>query len=670
MLDESSLSALTSKPATHKETKMSVLEAFNNLDVSSARDTSDHEAIFEISYQYLSGAAGFNHSVSFKNCIVALIKMDKYYKAVDLISKTNAEVTKQFPLEVAYVYYKVGDLENVRAVYNSASNGDSDDTLSRALKHVLAQTLYQTGLVAEALKLYHELIATHKIDSELDLACNERAIIFQLSLQKNVFKEPHSNLPESKQSYDYLFNDALIELSRGNSTESLELLDQALETCNKQNSDWPEEDLVLETAPIKLTIAYIYQTTGKAREALEVLNSFDATAISDLLVNAVLKTNYYSALPPQDNLNLSQRSLNYKNLLHNLRLKLTRSQWQILVKNHLLLSYQTNTLSRSSNYIKNSFAKEFNEEFTGDFSPLVYKVLLRLNISAEELNSEETNKAVAKKLSKFVHAELQSNEVSNLVVAGALLLTHVNSKFGNFDQSISILERIVEIELKSSQEVRLHAGVLGLLILLYELRNPSKLDALYNELIKKLESILKDQLQNDGILYDLYRAVALKLLNVNQKEQAYNIFELLGAANPNDAVVASILNGTTDKLTPVEQLESNTEVSDLLELNVDTLIVKPETRSRKPHGFKKPEDKVVKKRKPRLPTTKSVKPEGEFDPEKDLDKERWLPMKLRSYYKPSKKDKKKAGGHQGALESSPAPQGESKKQKKKKKGKK
>lgn len=47
-----------------------------------------------------------------------------------------------------------------------------------------------------------------------------------------------------------------------------------------------------------------------------------------------------------------------------------------------------------------------------------------------------------------------------------------------------------------------------------------------------------------------------------------------------------------------------------------------------------------------------IKPEGEFK----LDDERWLPLKLRSYYKPTKKDKKKtSGGHQGAVESSPAP---------------
>lgn len=649
---------------------MSVLEAFNNLDVASARDVSDHEAIYEISYQYLSTASNFNHSVSFKNCVVALIKMDKYYKAVELFLKTNEEIVKQFPLEVAYVYYKVGDLENVRAVYNAASSGDSDDTLSRALKHVLAQTLFQSGLVAEALELYHDLISKLKFDSDLDLACNERAIIFQLSLQKNVSEEPLLNIAASKQTHDYLFNDALIALAKGNHTKSLELLEQALETCNTQNHDWPEEDLILEAAPIKLTIAYIYQKTGKAMEALEVLNSFDTVAVSDLLVNAVLKTNYYSALPAQDNLNLTQRSLNYKNLLHNLRLRLTRSQWQVLLKNHLLLSYQTNTLSKNSNYTSNLFAKEFSQEFTGDFSPLAYKILVKLDISMDDLVNEETNKAVGRKLCRFINAELEKNEVTDLIVAGALLLAHVNSKFGNYGQSINTLERIVALELASSEKVQLHAGIFGILILLYELRNPNRLDGLYNELIKKLESV-ESQIKNNDNLYEFFKAFAFKLLNVNQKQLAQKVFELLAEVNQDDAVVSSILNGTTESLRPAEELESSLEVSDLLELNVESLIVKPEIRSKKSNAYKKSADKVSKKvKKPRLPKLRSVKPDGEFDPEKDLDKERWLPLKLRSYYKPSKKDKKKAGGHQGALESSPAPTGESKKQKKKKKGKK
>lgn len=650
---------------------MSVLEAFNNLNVASARDVSDHEAIFQISYQYLSTAMNFNHASSFKNCIVALIKMDKYYKAVELIAKTPAEITKQFPLEISYVHYKVGDLEKVRAIYESVE--DVHDTLHRALKHVLAQALYQAGLVAEALLLYHELVtSSHIIDNEIDLACNERAIIFQLTSQGKESPEPRSSVAPFKQTYDYLLNEALIALAQGNTAKSLQLLEEASNSCNAQNSDLSEEDLLLEIAPIKLTIAYIYQTTGRSEDALSLLKSIEEVGVSDLLIKTVLNTNYYSASPAQGNLNLTQRALNYKYALHNLNHKLTRSQWQVLVKNQLQLSYQTGTLSKQSEYLSNSFALLFQEEFSGDLSPYAYKVLVKLDISLEDLTNESANRAVSRKLTRFVLSDLEAQNVNEIAVAGALLLAHVNSTFGNYDQSIEVLERITSLELASSKDTRLHASIFGTLIQLYEVSNPAKLDGLYKALVDKLETLSQPQIQKDSVLYDFFKAVAFKLLTVGHEEQSASIFKTLLAAKPTDSVVASVLGESNGGLKSVNDLESSTDVEKLLELDIDSLLIRPTTRPRKAHSRTKSSHKVEKKtRKPRLPTTREIKPEGEFDPEKDLDKERWLPMKLRSYYKPSKKDRKKAKGHQGALEASPAPTGESKKQnKKKKKGKK
>ena len=74
-----------------------------------------------------------------------------------------------------------------------------------------------------------------------------------------------------------------------------------------------------------------------------------------------------------------------------------------------------------------------------------------------------------------------------------------------------------------------------------------------------------------------------------------------------------------------------------------------------------------KKQNPKFGPNKVLKPIEDLQ----LDEERWLPMKLRSYYKPTKKEKKKAsggGGQQGATESSTRTTSLSKK--KKKKGKK
>ena len=73
----------------------------------------------------------------------------------------------------------------------------------------------------------------------------------------------------------------------------------------------------------------------------------------------------------------------------------------------------------------------------------------------------------------------------------------------------------------------------------------------------------------------------------------------------------------------------------------------------KSSSFKKSTSQKVEKinkkqRKPKFGPGKVIKPQELLK----LDEERWLPMKLRSYYKPKKSSKKKAsGGHQGAVES-------------------
>lgn len=79
------------------------------------------------------------------------------------------------------------------------------------------------------------------------------------------------------------------------------------------------------------------------------------------------------------------------------------------------------------------------------------------------------------------------------------------------------------------------------------------------------------------------------------------------------------------------------------------------------------QNKITKKKKnPKFGPNKVLK-----DEKLTLDEERWLPMKLRSYYKPTKKDKKKSsGGQQGFTETSTHSSSLSNNKKKKKKGKK
>lgn len=654
----------------------SVIDAFKGLNVGSAADASDHEAIYEVSYQYLSKVKQFKDLEAFHNCLVSLINTDKYYKALNLINEVPAEIHQEYPLEKAYVYYKTGNTDLLRAVYDTTINSSGlSQVLLRALKHVMAQSCYQNGDVAFALELYHELISSNAIDSQIDLACNERAILSQLLLKTTSSQKPILDLADSAASYDFIFNNALIELAKGNLARSLDLLNSALDLCKTQNMDADPADLALELTPITLTIAYIYQVTGREEKAIDVLENLDLVDITDLMLQLIVKNNLISVKPAYDNVNYNSRELNYQYNLHHLRLKLTKSQSKVLLKNHLLLSYQTNTLSNQSNYVSNRFIQQFAAESGGDLTPLVYKVLLKLNITFEDIETPEYNRAVSRKLFRFANSELEKNEASDILVVAALLLVAINSKVSKYDQSCLVLEKLVAIELASSNGP-LHGSIFESLVEVYELLNGArKLSDLYKALVSKFKSLSVETIRENDSLYKFILAVAVKLLTVNLDAYSVELLNLLSTVKESD-VVASLLHSSTEGLLPVEELECDADVEDLLAVNVEELA--PALPVPTVKKIRQPDFKVKKNTtKPKFSKHKFFKHASEFDPEKDLDSERWLPMKLRSYYKPSKKDlKKKSGGHQGAVESSPAPQAgplassSSKNKKKKKKGKK
>lgn len=644
----------------------SVVDAFKNLNVAGVRDLSDHEAIFEVSYQYLAKIKDFRDLEAFHNCLVSLINTDKYYKAVELIGEVPVEIHLEFPLEKAYVYYKTGNVTLLEEVYSAASSeADVSSDLLRALKHVMAQSCYQNGQLARALELYHELILTNTMDSEVDMACNERAILSQLALTTRSPSTPPSlNLETSKQSYDYIFNNALIAWANGQVDESLQLLDDALAQCSRENESG---DLDLELAPIKLTIAFIHQETGKSEQAAEILKELNSSDIDDEMLQLVIKTNYNS-LFPSENLNLTQRALNYPQNLHRLRQKMTMSQRQVFLRNHLLLLYQTNTLGRKLSYLSSPFLKEYSKQYEGDITPLVYRVLLSLKVTLEDLRSSPL--AVVRKLRKFIEAEKEKARprtpdgkygdfelITEEVLAALFLSISIVTETGMSklaaDDWATFVYPWAYWHCWMGMEARIpqYASLIGAKIQHYEYySNPMSL-----KVVADLVYIFdKDpQAEVHPHSYSFMRAVAFKCLVLDcDPLSVKKLFTKLHAADSADAVVSNILS-PADNLIPVELLEADAEVEDLLNVNVESLLEVSPAIGRVNVG--RAQHKVTKKKahKPKFSAAKVLKPESEFDVE-SLDTERWLPMKIRSYYKPSKKEKKK-GGHQGAVEASPAP---------------
>lgn len=162
----------------------SIADAFKKLNVSPESSPSEHEKIFNVSYEYLSKVKKFNDLKASKNCLVALINLDKYYKAEQIIRKLPSSLVNLLILEVAYVYYKIGKVEELVKLYEATNKNTLPNAVDIGLKHVLAQSYYKIGNYEKALELYKELIKNNQYDDELDLVINEKAIVSQLNFQK------------------------------------------------------------------------------------------------------------------------------------------------------------------------------------------------------------------------------------------------------------------------------------------------------------------------------------------------------------------------------------------------------------------------------------------------------------------------------------------------------
>ncbi|CAK7894663.1 signal recognition particle subunit Srp72p [[Candida] anglica] len=655
----------------------SISQAFKSLNVAIADSPSEHENIYDVSYQYLSNVKNFNDGKSLHNCLVALINMDKYQKALQLLKKAPEEVHQDFVIEKAYIYYKTGNTDLLETLYNKTiESGDYSEITLRAITHIMAQNHYKEGNNAKVLDLYHGLISSNQdIDNLLDLACNERAIISQGNfMNSNGFEqiEPKSTLEEEDVTYDLIFNDSLILLSQGKREEALELLSKAESICKVQNMD--SDDFLVEVTPIRLTIAYIHQIQGDPQGvATNILSTMmnDQAVNNDVMTKLILTNNYYSIKNNKliDNTNLIERQLNLQQNLHLLQHKLTKPQFQTLIKNNLILSYGSGTLTKKSSYLSKKFINNWISTFYDDYTPYIYKILKELEINYEDLISDQReNSANSRQFYKYA-TKVENLKEIELFIAAVLLLAVSEGKeiFKTIEQrysrSILLIEKYLQNQFELNSKVSI--VLLGLLIQIYETKE--KYPPILMEFSNKFSI---KHCENDIHYYNFAKVVAFILFPNYDKVYSETLFGKLLEINPNDDLIKSILNGDSIDLATISDLTKNTkDVDELINIEIEDLYTERVKRS---NNVQKPNTKSFKIKKnkkstPKFSKTKKIIPSSEFD-EDSLDKERWLPLKLRSYYKPTKKDKKKAGGHQGAI--SPEPVVSSNTQKKKKKGKK
>lgn len=594
----------------------SVTQLLDKLNVHSEQD--DHMEAFETGSRLLQKESVSQNPKETANvlrkCLVALINLDKYERASHMLQKYKSKAEPGvFSVEEAYIYYRLGKGEGLAKLWQ-------ENQSHRGIQHIIAQSLYKRGESKDALILYQKLIEDCPASESSDLSVNERAVISQCMQTRDFSPSPVS--PSQPESYDCLFNEALIEIFHSNLEKALELLAAAESKCSNIVSSLSQKDQTLELMPILLQKAFVLIQLNQNEEAKNVLalqlEALQNCGLDDKLFKAIIVNNLIFLREDKDtfNPNVLIRELDFPFQLEE---KASFPQVGIFKHNEAILSFLAG-------------------KDVGKSSFLALRSLYKAGV-----DEQATPKDNARKMFRYT----MNNPVDS---SSALMSAQMSHQYGSTDNAISVLEKHLKHEKSES--------LISFLLFLYDSQN------MKSRKLKKLVELASEAESEISQNYSLSKFLACQILSIDE-EKSILLFEKLLEANPDDQLVSIVLGKrSTDELTPITELVGDLDPAELVKNGLNEL----EPNRKRSNESSQPVSKKRRVRKPRnVPSTGNAE---------NIDPERWLPLKDRSYYKP-KKSKKSHATQGGAADSvteeslsrSPAPSAPAAK-KSKKKGKK
>ncbi|KPI37159.1 Signal recognition particle subunit srp72 [Cyphellophora attinorum] len=587
----------------------------------------DHDEILRASNAALKKSSSDKQAQDVQ--VVALIKLDRFDEAYKFIQQTGSSIQDRLPLECAYVLYKTGHLKEAADLVAKSSG--------RGALHLEAQAQYRLENSARALELYEQLRQDQATEEKYDIRVNRAGA----EAQNQWLGSQSSTRPsgEDLQQFETAYNAACSSIARQEFAQAEMLLKRAYDLC-KNHAELEEEQKDEELLPIRVQQIYVLLVQGKTEEADAMANDLPLQSIADKESRTVAQSN---------SLLTSSRSDN-PFLLHK-----TLQTVPKLSAGEQLFSYQAAAFASNKKTVDLAAMKYDGLSSTGQkkSAPLLtVESLLSSIFRAAAIAENETSKAAARK----VDAAFKK---SSSDIGLALTLTQIHLLIGDTTSAVSTIQSLLH-QLESSEEADIKAtrhnpGLISILV------------GLYRRLGRKAD--IKAELAKSAAYWrtqsnappSLLRAAGSSLLESEDKadiEAAAEMFSKLRQQRPDDKAaiagyVASHADGATDEIrTEAERL---TSVSDLTRnINVDDLeragipqasnalaIAVGRSRKRAADGTSSRAKKV---RKSRLPK--------DYDPNKNVDPERWLPMRDRSYYrapKGKKKGKKGGGETQGGI---------------------
>ncbi|OWB63102.1 hypothetical protein B5S29_g4058 [[Candida] boidinii] len=585
----------------------SLTDLLSQLQVHSNSDA--HKEVYDCSLKILKKDS--SNVAALKKSLIALINLDKYTTAYSLLQKyTSLLSSDDVLLESAYVYYK---LENTEELEKLASINKEN----RGLKHILAQHYYRIGKSIESLKLYQELLSQSTVE-DVDLSVNERAVIFQANFfnQSTEILKPSS--PANSNSYDQAFNTSFVQIAEKKYDSALTSLKTAISMCEAVTNDLSAQEQESELLPIKIQLAYVYEKLNQFEKSKEILDSIKSNNKSIDKVSQLIITNNLISLSKtasSENPNLLYRALGFPNSLSVLNERLTLPQLQMLYRNESVIGY------KSGKNVSKSI-KSFSKKFGISYLPLALISANKAGFAYE--NDFDINTRLLFKYSIKNPQDIPIN----------LLAAQFSIQDGNLQNATSLLENCIN----SDSANLTNFAIISILLALYESLDRKNstiqiLDKIYEELVMKDITGVEDA--------KFFMSIAFGFVSF-APEKSKSLFEKIYNYDSTNELVSVVLGKkSTEDLDDISDLIQDIDSEELIKAGIAPLLSSGAASKSKFSS----KSKITKKRRVRKNPKHPVK-----EIKSEIDAERWLPLKDRSYYKP-KKGKKNNKDTQGGTTS-------------------
>lgn len=156
--------------------------------------------------------------------VVALLKLDRYDEALDVLNGGNESLKNQAQLAWAYALYKTGRMTEAEEVIAQSTDQ------ARGLKHVEAQVAYRAERFVRAAKLYHELFT---VNSEGNAEASDLRVNIGAANAQLLWAGRKCDVQATKVSsldlkqFETAFNVASCHIAQGNLKQAEFLLNKA-----------------------------------------------------------------------------------------------------------------------------------------------------------------------------------------------------------------------------------------------------------------------------------------------------------------------------------------------------------------------------------------------------------------------------------------------------------